>query len=522
MFFRMMTPLHAKLPISQPIGRRAVLARACIVPAVLVIITVFAGGIFAQSDVTTARNSPFKVGERLSYSVSFENIKDVAFLETSVVSRGKLSGKYVVEVHGKLKTFHLVSAAFSLIDETRTVYADPESGLPLFVDRNQFDGVLPKRTTNDYLTTPTTNYDLLTAFYMIRSNGGIGSFPIFEDGETSILTAQTGKAQKIKTEMGEFDTNVSTVSGAYFDSRGVKELTVYFGTDDAHLPLLITFKTARGNYRVELTSVENVVPAVEPSPTPTPSKTPIPVQTPKPVATPAPYVENQPLLPELSFALGETSEYSVTFGGKPVATLRMAAAERSLFKSRDALRLSATVTGIDQGNTIFALGDSVMTYVVPETLAPIESRIKFTGPLARLTQTAIFDPRTGAIAFGGASSVEAPIGTHTILSLIYAMRSFNLRPSKDPGNPVNDTRVAVFWNDRPYIFTLRPSNPSDISVRGEKVGAQLITINTSNAELDKLAIKVWLSTDERRIPLRFSVGGYQADLTSVTNILTDR
>ncbi len=519
MLFRMMTPLHTNLSIAKSTGRLA--TRAVIVSAVLVMMAVFAGSLFAQTDAATVRNPPFKVGERLSYSVSFENIKDVAFLETSVLSRGKLSGKDVIEVQGKLKTFRLVSAAFSLIDETRTVYADPESGLPLFVDRTQFDGVLPKKTTNDYLTTPTTNFELLTAFYMIRSNGGIGSFPIFEDGETSILTAQTGKSQKIKTEMGAFDTTVSTVTGSYFDSRGVKDLTIYFGADDARLPLLIRFKTARGNYRVELTSVENVVPALEPSPTPTPAKTPVPVQTPKPVATPAPYVENQPLLPELSFALGETSEYSVTFGGKPVATLRMAAAERKMFKSRDALRLTATVTGIDQGNTIFALGDSMMTYVVPETLAPIESQIKFTGPLARLSQTAIFDPRTGAIAFGGANSVEAPVGTHTMLSLIYAMRSFNLRPSKDPGNPVNDTRVAVLWNDRPYIFTLRPSNPADISIRGEKVNAQLITINTGNAELDKLAIKVWLSTDERRIPLRFSIGGYQADLNLVTNILTD-
>lgn len=500
----------------------AVAKRGFVVHAVLAVMALFSGQIFAQADAQAARTSPFKVGERLSYSVSFENIKDVAFLETSVASRGKLSGKDVVEIRGRLKTYTIVSAAFSMIDETRTVYANPETGMPLFVERTQFDGVLPKKTSNDHLSTPTTNYDLLTAFYLIRSNGGIGSFPILEDGETSIITAEAGKNQKIKTEMGEFDTTVSTVTGTYFDSRGVKDLTINFGTDDARLPLLIRFKTARGTYRVELTSVENIVPEIDPAPTPTPVKTPVASPTPKPVATPAPYVDNQPLLPELSFPLGESADYAVTFGGKPVATLRMAAAERKMFKSRDALKLTATVTGIDQGNTIFALGDSVVAYVLPDTLAPIESQIKFTGPLSRLNQTAIFDPRTGSIAFGGANAVDAPIGTHTILSLIYAMRSFNLRPSKDPGNPVNDTRVAVFWNDRPYIFTLRPSNPGDITIRGEKVGAQLITVNTGNAELDQLAIKVWLSTDERRIPLRFSVGGYQADLAAVTNILADR
>jgi hypothetical protein len=112
--------------------------------------------------------------------------------------------------------------------------------------------------------------------------------------------------------------------------------------------------------------------------------------------------------------------------------------------------------------------------------------------------------------------VDAPVGTHSILSLIYAMRSFNLRPSKDPNNPVNDTRVAVFWDDRVHIFTLRPVNAETILLGGEKVNAQLITVITGDPQLDLLALKVWLSTDGRRVPLRFSVGTFQADLTSVS------
>jgi hypothetical protein len=98
------------------------------------------------------------------------------------------------------------------------------------------------------------------------------------------------------------------------------------------------------------------------------------------------------------------------------------------------------------------------------------------------------------------------------------MRSFNLRPSKDPGNPVNDTRVAVFWESKAYVFTLRPSNPEEIISNGEKTSAQLITITTGNLELDALALKVWLST-EGRVPLRLSVGAFQADLISQTSNL---
>ena len=120
--------------------------------------------------------------------------------------------------------------------------------------------------------------------------------------------------------------------------------------------------------------------------------------------------------------------------------------------------------------------------------------------------------------FDGKTTIDAPIGTHSFLSLIYAMRSFNLKPSKDPANPVNDTRVAVFWDSRSYVFTLRPSNPEEITINGEKRSAQLITIKTLNKELDALSIKVWLSTDNR-VPLRFSVGTYQADLISQTSNL---
>jgi hypothetical protein len=102
------------------------------------------------------------------------------------------------------------------------------------------------------------------------------------------------------------------------------------------------------------------------------------------------------------------------------------------------------------------------------------------------------------------------------------MRSFNLKPSKVRDNPVNDTRVAVFWDSRPYVFTLRPSAAAEITVNGEKRQAQLITINTGNPELDQLGLKVWLSMDASRVPLRFSAGQYQADLVSVSTVAPTR
>jgi hypothetical protein len=98
------------------------------------------------------------------------------------------------------------------------------------------------------------------------------------------------------------------------------------------------------------------------------------------------------------------------------------------------------------------------------------------------------------------------------LSLLYAIRSFNLTPSKDARNPVNDTRVAVFWQDKAYIFMLRPFEPEMVQVNGQKIMAQKVSVKTNNSQLDQLGITIWLSMDPTRIPLMISFGPYQAEL----------
>ena len=163
-------------------------------------------------------------------------------------------------------------------------------------------------------------------------------------------------------------------------------------------------------------------------------------------------------------------------------------------------------------------GDAASVQVDPETLTPMRLESKFQSPFVGLNQTLVFDRRTGGVTFKAKESIDAPIGTQTFLSLIYAMRSFNLKPSKDLSNPVNDTRVAVFWESKSYVFTLRPAKPEDITLNGEVVSAQVITINTGSKALDELSIKVWLRTDDR-VPVRFSVGGYQAELISTSTNL---
>jgi hypothetical protein len=468
----------------------------------------------AQGVMKLAASAPvtptsFRIGEKLTYNVSFDKFVNAAYIETSVASQGKISGQDAVELRSRVKTLGFVSAAFYQFDEDRVVFASPFTGLPLYVSRLLNNGPFPQETIGNYLTTPTTYFDALTLIYKARENGGSGSYSLFENENVYTVVFQPTVAESVRTEAGQFDTMVSTVQSEYLASMGLKDLRINFSTDEHHLPVLIRAKTPKGEFRASLLAVQLAQPTVVKPPV-FGSATPLPPVTPKPKPTATPYIDDVPLAPELGFDLGETLNYNVTNSGKPIAVLTLRAAERKLFQGEDSLLLTAIISGIEQGNQEFALGDMVKAQVDPETLVPRHVESKFGGSWRDLNQTVDFDRKSGAIVFDS-NKVDAPIGTHTLLSLLYAMRSFNLKPSKDIANPVNDTRVAVFVDSQPYVFTLRPGLPSDIVVNGQTISAQIVTINTGNERLDKYGIKVWLAMSNR-VPVRFSYGPYEANL----------
>ncbi len=472
----------------------------------------------AQMPEKTNLPTQFRVGEKITYTVSFDKFTDVAYAEINTVSRGLLSGKDAIEIRSKIKTLNFFSAAFYAIDEERSAFVAPDSGVPLYVSKTENLGGLPRETIDDYLKVPTINLDLLSLICKIRQSGGIGAATLVENSKTYGVSFQAAGFEKIRTTFGEFDTTIVSVQSDYLTEIGVKDLKINLSTDEARIPVVVRVKTAKGEFRALAASVQLTEPEPEIAPTPVTISTPRPSPTPTPARTPQPYIENRPLAPELSFVLGETLEYRVTNSGRPIGTFVLRARERKEIDRIDSLVLTATATNAEAGNPVFNLNDSITVYANPETLAPRRIEIKLSAALSSLNQTAIFDDSSGSIVYKGNSRIDAPVGTHSILSLIYAMRSFNLKPSKILNNPVNDTRVAVFWESQPYIFTLRPSSADFITLRNEKVSAQLISITTGNPKLDQLAIKIWLSNDERRVPLRFTIGGYQADLESVTNI----
>ncbi|HEV7701034.1 MAG TPA: DUF3108 domain-containing protein [Pyrinomonadaceae bacterium] len=464
----------------------------------------------AQPAMTSANRRG--IGERLTYTISVDKLQNAGYLELQTVSTGQLSGRDVIELSLKVKTFDLLSAAFFLLDERRTTFISPETGLPVYIDKIKSDGPIPKETILNFLSTPATGHDLSSFIYKARSNVAAGTFQLFEDGQLYTVTLRPAKSDHVRTDAGEFDTAVCPVASEYLTAHNIKDFTVAFSTDEQRVPVLFRFSIGEAKFRVTLSAISRAQPAVVVAPTPTPVSTPVAPVTPRPTPSPTPYVENLPLSPELNFSIGESLDYSVTAAGQPAGIITTAAKERKLVGKDDTLFLTAIVTAVEPGSRLLTLGDHVQALVDPETLEPRSVESSFSSTLKGLTQTVTIDQRTGLITVPGAQPIDGPVGTHTLLSLIYALRSFNLSPSLDRSSPINDTRVAVFWEDRPYIFTLRPSKAEEITVNGQKVLAQMISITTGNAQLDSLAPKVWLSMTDGRVPVRYTAGALQADL----------
>jgi len=459
----------------------------------------------------------FHIGERLTYNVTIGRFTNAAFAELYCVSRGRLGDKDAVELRAKFKTLDLASATFYLIDEDRTTFVSPTTGLPLYTSISQNTFGLPKQTVQSYLAAPAPHADLLSMIYRLRQSGAAGTLTMQDGEKVYTFTFQSGVSEKQKTDAGEFDTTLVTLQSEYFTERGMTNVRVNLSNDEARLPVVVRFRTPKGNVRAGLANVQTIEPeVVAASPTPAPARTPLPERTPKPLATPAPYIENQPLASELAFDLGERLDYKILSGGQQVATMRLSAKERKQINNFDTLVLEASFSDVRSGSP-FAGGDYIRAYVNPETLAPRQFEMRFNGALRGFSNNIRFEQEGSAIVVG-AKRVEAPVGTHSILSLLYAARSFNLKPSRNLNNPINDTRVAVFWESQPYIFTLRPSPAEVITLDGKPVAAQLVSVSTKNTLLDQMSIKIWLGNDEARIPLRFMVGGYQADFVGASRI----
>lgn len=475
-----------------------------------------------QAEAQTTTAGRFTIGERLTYNISFANFATGAYAELHVVSQGKYANQNAVYLQGKVKTNEVVNAALINLDETRQTLVSAETGLPLYSKRIFDESTSGREKIVDYKGAA-TGFDWLSAIYQMRFSGDSGTITIQEGDEISTATykpdskfSPTGAKSSDKTAAGEFETTVIAVQHPLFPG-----LKIHFTNDAERIPVVMTYKHPKGQFRIELASIQNTAPEPILTPTPRPqvTPTPIPLQTPRPRPTPTPYINNQPLSADMPFNIGETLTYRLSRPNTQASfgTMTVQAKERRQYNGRDSLLVVTSIPQITEPNSVLTTGDTIRSYVDPESLLPIRTEIAFKGTLSQFNQTLSFDQTVGKVTDNRAVPVDVPVGTHDILSLAYAIRSFNLKDARPTPVPGTDTRVAVYTVDGPLILTILPQPEETLDYLGQKVVTQVVFTN-----IGQTTVKLWLSKEPGRLPLRLSIASplfaFTADLVSVVQV----
>src|SRR5882724_12373030 len=74
--------------------------------------------------------APYRVGERLTYNVSFSNFISAAHIELLVAARGNFFGRDALQLKGHIETTGMVNAALVAVNNDYITYVDPAGGMP--------------------------------------------------------------------------------------------------------------------------------------------------------------------------------------------------------------------------------------------------------------------------------------------------------------------------------------------------------------------------------------------------------
>jgi Protein of unknown function (DUF3108) len=487
--------------------------------------------LFAQrSDETIAApfsRTPYQVGELLTYNVTFSNFVDAAHVQLLVAERGTFFTRDALQLRAHVETTGVVNAALYSINNDYTTYVDPESGLPFRTQQVIREGGRTSDTSSEYNQPAGTTaippklrmgafpgtFDFISTLYRLRAlpltHGGKYSFNVRNDlDEYNAEISVTGR-ELIKTNVGSFNTIVTQVRVPNNSDVNNYRLKIYFSDDERHVPVLITARHKAGEIRAELTGSEFITPTQPGNPTTPPVATP-------PVVNPGGdgATSGTPLPSQLPFKAGEQLNFNVFLGTstQAIATASFQVRPRAKYFNRDGLLLSVKAQTSTAAARIFFANDQINSYVDPNTLLPFRTELNLIEGRNRTNQIITIDQDRGNASTDKGVAIEIPVGTHDYISVFYALRSFNLAPPKR-------NAVTILVNNRPRTLFITSLKRETIQLGGQRIPAVQLSLTTDDPQADKYALRLWVSEDRRRLPLRIAattqIGQVRADLAII-------
>jgi hypothetical protein len=482
--------------------------------------------------------APYQAGEKLTYNVSFSNFLSAGYVELFNAGRGQFFNREGFELRARVQSVGVVRAALYAIDNEYTAYVDPQTGLPFrtrvqnLEGRGAAQGSSPLGQLAPPVEATPATYDMLSALYRLRAlplaAGATYRVSAQGDGVQYDAEVRVVGRETVKTPAGSFNTVVTQlrVRGTASDYRP----RIYFSDDERHIPVLLTAKLQTGELRAELASSEliNLTPQV-----PAAASGVIAAQPPNTNPPPARVVVPSPAggggdgavaagaantdandLSDLPFKVGEQLNFNFFLGTSPqpvgIASYHVRA--RNKYVGRDGLWLSATMGTTNALQQVFPVADKIETYVDVKTLLPFRSQLQIREGNHRLQGVVSLDQERGSATVTDGSTIEIPVGTYDLVSVIYALRSFDLTPPKR-------NAVSLLINKRPRTLFITSIKRETIELGGKSIPAYQLALATDEPQGNRLNIRLWVGSDRRRLPLRLTattpLGPVRADLSII-------
>jgi hypothetical protein len=466
--------------------------------------------------------APYKVGERLTYDVTFANFVSAAHIETFVAARGSFYDRDGLQLRCHIETTGIVNASLYAINNDYTTYVDPQTGEPYRSQQlvresgrsTDNESEYNKPAGTDAIPAKRTSafsgvFDFVSALFRARAlplNAGASYyFSVRSDSTQYDAELKVIGHEMVKSNVGSFNTVVTQLRANGHSHINDLHIKIYFSDDQRHVPVLITLELKSGDLRVELAGSEFVKPE---NPSLEPAR-------PTPIPTPKPTVANSTLSSlNLPFSVGEQLNYNVFIGqGKdPVAVTSFQVKSRAKYFNRDGLLLTTLAKTNGSLAKLFTANDLINSYVDPSTLVPFRTELQLQEGSRRVNETVTIDQDRGTASNDKGKKIEIPVGTHDILSVFYALRAFNLNPPKR-------NAVSLLVNNRPLTLFVTSLKREKIQINGQSIGAIQISLTTDDPQSDKYALRLWIGDDRRRIPLRITatteLGLLRADLAII-------
>jgi len=460
----------------------------------------------------------YRIGERLTYDVSFSQFISAAHIELQVAARGTFFGRDAIQLRAHAETTGVVNVALLALNNDYTSYVDPGSGLPFRAQELVRQSGRASDVTSDYnqgaVPGPTPSgsgefagtYDMLSAIYRVRAMpltaGASYLLNVRHENQEYQAEIKVLGHELIKTKMGSFNAIVVRLN-AKNSGLDDNRTRIYFSDDDLHIPVLVRIKHSAGEIRAELAGSDvRTAPAPRPSPTP--------VSPPRTVTIRSTNPDAGPTRSDLPFKVGEKLNYLIYLPSvsQPVGTALYEVKAQGRYFDRDAFLLSARLQTTPAIGRLFTANDQVTSYVDPVSLLPFRTEMVLVEGNRRANRIYSVDQDRGSAVENGIR-IEIPVGTHDLLSLVYAVRTFELSPAKR-------NAISILVDKRPVTLFISSQRRETIDIGGQKLPAILLTLTTDDPVSDKYQFRAWVSDDFRRLPLRFTamteLGLVRADL----------